>query len=408
MENTLPILALVLLLSTTTPWFYRKGSRYVRKIAQGVLMLLLFAPQLGHSAGAIEVIGEYDATNYNPGSKAHEVYRGTQVNATFKVELSQHCWLISVSNIVNGDSAQIWFDGTSTFTLDKRQLDVSSGKQFIASISPTQYYVPGGRDAVDISFPWLVYGLSPTIISSNASGIPLPWLSPRSHADAFGYKWIFSPSSDGRFIAECKVVRDHALDLTNIEENMLRPDVIYPGNVMERNSYISDIYTGKYIPGGFVAAEYRCEKWQQTNGWSLPMAATVAYYWPDAAHLTNTWLEGHLKVNRIAVSDREIVLPEPFATTQVADFRYREFNGTRLYRGAIYTLKAGESWKSANDPLLLAEAKYHLTHGPRYDALSPAAGKKIIIWVVFGILLAIPCAIILYSKHKQNRINGKL
>jgi hypothetical protein len=362
--------------------------------------LFLLATRLDSAAESIEVIGEYDAANYNPASQAHERYQGTEVHATFVAEISEHGWLISVSNIDNGNVSQLWFDGTNTFTLNKMELGISSDKQLVATVSPSKYYIPGNEDFIDISFPWLVYGLSPEIISSSPN-IPLPWLVPRYHPDAFGYKWIFSPSSDGRFVARCEVVRDQTLDLTNKEEEMLRPDLIYPDTVMQRDSYIIGINSWKDIPSGFVAADYKCEKWQQTNGWSIPIVATARYYWPDFKLYTNAWFEGHLNANKIIAYDYPVNLPKPTSAIKVMDFRYREFNGTRLYRGARYTLKAGDSWKSSNDPALLAEAKNYLKHGPRYDALSIRPMQRIIIWLVFWALLLIPCAVVLYSKYKQ-------
>jgi len=403
-ENILPVFALVLLFFTTLPWLYRKASHHFRRVMQGFFILLFFTPQLSLAIESIEIQGDYDAANYNPASEAHERYQGTEIHATFVVKISDHIWFISVSNVDTGDLSQLWFDGTNTFTLNKIQLGVSNDKQYVATVSPSKYYIPGNKDYMDISFPWLVYGLSPGIVSSNNLGlvdIPLPWLTPRYHPDAFGYKWIFSPSSDGRFVADCKIVRDQALDLANNEEEMLRPDLVYPDSVMRRNSYIIGINTWKYIPSGFVAADYKCEQWQQTNGWSLPIAATARYYWPDFKLYTNTWFEGHLKANKIVVYDHAVNLPQPANTIQVVDFRYRKFNGTRLYWSALYTLKAGDSWKSANDPVLLSEAKHYLSHGPRFDDFSPGGGKRIIIWLVFVALLLMPSTAILYSKHKQ-------
>ena len=380
-------------------------------ISRGLFLVVLLplAWQLSHATGSIEIWGEYNASNYNPASKAHERYSGTEVHATFVAKVSESSWIMSATNTGDGAFSQLWFDGTNTFTLNQMPLNGGSSTSLVATISPSKYYFPGNKDYLHISFLWLTYGLSPHIISSNHLGlvdIPLPWSVPRYQPNAYGYKWIISPSSDGTFMADCKVVRERALDLPDKEE-MLRPELVYPGTVSERNRYRTLLDLRKTIPDGFVAADYKCEEWQRTNGWLLPVATAAKYYWADGGSYKNPYFEGRLKATKIIACTDEVSLPRPVDTTKVVDFRYRKFNGTRLYRGALYTLKAGDSWKSANDPVLLAEAEHYLKHGPRYEAFLSDHGKRIIIWLVFAVSLLIPCTAVLYGKHRKKKERTK-
>lgn len=404
-EKILPVSALIMLIFTAAPYFFRIVKGHFRYTVKVFIILSLFMPRMGLAVQSLQVDGEYNAANYNPSSTSPQLYEGTQIHATFEAKISDQGWFISVSNIYSGETSQLWFDGTNTFTLNKMQLGINSATQIVATVSPRTYYIPGNQDYINISIPWLVYGLSPRFISTNDQGlveIPLPWLIPRYHPDAFGYKWLFTPSNDGRFISEAKIIRDQSLDVSTNQE-MLRPDLIYPDNVAWRNKYYIDIDTRSDIPTGFMAADYKSEQWYHTNGWSVPMDAKVEFFWPDFKLYTNAWLKGSLTVHQIKLFDHPVEFPQPIDTTKVIDFRYRQFDGVHLYRSAIYTLEGGEPWKSGNDPVLLAQANNYLKHAPRYDDLSLGFGKRIIVWLVFVVLLLIPPAVMLYIR----KINKK-
>jgi hypothetical protein len=407
MGKLLPVFTLVLLALATAPWLYRKTiCRLWPAFRKVFLVWLLFVFHLSTATGSVEIRGTYDACKYNPASKTHEADKQTSVHAAFIAEISDSRWSICVSNANNGTVSRLWFDGTNTFTLNHEAVGMTGDKDELrATISPSKYYLPVNVDHLDISFPWLVYGLSPRTITPNHLGlveIPLPWLSPLFHPNAFGYKWMISSSSDGRFLSECKIVRDHALDLSDDEE-LLRPELSYPMNVAQRDRLIKLLDLNKFIPDGFVVGDYKCLAWLSTNGLSLPVEATVSYYWADVSLLTNSWFEGHLKADKIVVSTEQLTLPEPSDTVNVVDFRYRKFDGIRLYRQAYYQLKAGDTWKSANDPALLEEVQKYLKHGPKYNDMSLGRRKRFIIWSLFIAVWLTPCAIMLYRrKPKMN------
>jgi thiol-disulfide isomerase/thioredoxin len=62
----------------------------------------------------------------------------------------------------------------------------------------------------------------------------------------------------------------------------------------------------------------------------------------------------------------EHALPEITSDTAVADYRYKRGNQTRIFKSAEYTLKSGDSWRCANDPVLLAKATDWLKNGQVY------------------------------------------
>jgi hypothetical protein len=407
----LPVIALAVIALTTVPWCISE----IKRLGRGILgslawILLLAACQAGHADGFIEIRGEYQAATYNPSTPAHEKHRDDDVHATFAAQLSDNRWSLIVTNVSDGRSSKLWFDGTNIFTLNDVELGgEDAGKhQLVATMSPSKYYFPGNEDYLHISFLWLAYGLSPRIVETNDLGlvdIPLPWRIPHYRPEAYGWKWLFTPSDDGRFISSCTVVRDKALDLPDAQE-FLRPGLVYPTSVAEMNRYKKILGLRKRIPNGFRVAAYECKQWEQTNGWSVPVAAEAKYYFADAKLYTNSWFEGSLQASEITVSDGDISLPQPVADTAVVDYRYRKFDGTHLYRGALYKLNAGDSWKSANDPALLAEADSYLKHGPRYDDLLDH-WKRSVTWLALAAWVALTCIVtgVLYaaSKNKQTK-----
>ena len=372
-------------------------------------ILLLSVRQSLAAEEIIEVQGEYKAANFNPVSKAHEQYVGSGVHASFTVLLSKSEWLISATNL--DDSllfCQIWSDGTNTFTLNPVPSPDQHNNAIVATASASQYYLSSNDDYLHISLCWLVYGLCPGTVSSNKSGlvdIPLPWRNPRFTPEAYGYKWTIRPSNDGRFAADCVVTRDKSLDLPDKQE-FLRPELVYPTSIAMRNKY--EMYKGRrlWVTNGFVVARYSCTNWYLTNGWSVPKASTANFYWADGGqYCPNTWFEGSVVSTSILFLRGPIEFPKPKVPTAVVDFRYRRFNGARLFRGAQYTLKAGESWRSARDPVLLAEAEHFLQHGPRYDDLDH--WKRTVVWMLIVALVALPWAFMLLRKLNKRKTNRK-
>ena len=307
--------------------------------------LLLFTCQQIFAEQIIEIYGEYNASAYNP--RTHQPYIDDRhVHVAFVAIISGNTWKICATNLDNKTTGQLWYNGENTYTLNTVSYGEPRSNAVVATVSPSPFYLAGAADYLDISVPWLTYGLSPNTIILSKKGvldIPLPWLTPRYRPEAYGYKWIITPTSDGWFLDKCVVVRDVSLDLDEKEE-FLRPELVYPDTLENLNRYKLILGLRKAIPDGFIEARYECTEWYRTNNISIPLRSEFKYFMNP--HYSFPCFEGSLAATKVIVrNERENILPEVSKPTQVIDFRYRKANSTRIFRGALYALNPGESWR---------------------------------------------------------------
>jgi hypothetical protein len=196
----------------------------------------------------------------------------------------------------------------------------------------------------------------------------------------------------------CQVVRDTSLDLDNEKSELLRPEMLYPSTLVERNRDRESLLTRKETPDGFVIARYKCTDWYRTNGLVIPAASelTIGNYTGSG-----TRYRGHIfKLTATAISLTNIgheLLPNPILPTYVNDYRYRRSGNSRIFRRAEYTLRPGDSWKSGNDPALLGQAEEWLKNGRRYDDYG-ISWRNILVWSILAALVVLPGAAILWPK----------
>lgn len=412
-EKVLPILALVVLTMTTLPWLVRILWKLRRQVSKNLPLLSVLAllPRMVLGQESVEVTGEMNLKAANP--RTGEPYTNMQSHSSFTVAFSGDAWRIRATNLLDKKwwEELVW-DGTNIYTMEPRggnyYFNIPPTASNLVTIRETQFFEIGRDDPLGVAVLWIAYGFAPRTVSPNQMGlreVPLPWEYPRNHPDAYGYNWIMTSSPDGRFIEDCKIVRDQSLDPNEKEETM-RQEIDYPVGTKERNHFKMGLDIRKGTPTGFMAAYYHCAKWCHTNGMAIPAVSelTIYYYGPSNS-FTHPYKMAEIKVTSVQVHDAvERVLPPIAAATQVEDYRYRSMSKTRIFRYAEYALNAGESWKSGNDPQLLAQAEYGLKHGPRIGALG-VAGRNIVAWVLlaFGV---IPPTVIIFSLGKK-RHNSK-
>lgn len=433
-EKIIADMALLYLALTTMPWIcsrLKTGSR--RPFSQLTLRLVIaFSAQSVFGASSsnltIEVYGTYTATAQNPQTgRLYLDYR--HVHAAFGAVLCGPAWKISVTNLdAAGGVGQIWCDGTNTFALqpadalDTVTFTLKSGPHTtnIVTVSPTLYYVGTyDPDYLDMSLPWLTYGLnSSAAAQADAKGVvalPVPWMQPRSKPSAYGYKWIISWAgtdgrTDRRFAQTLSVVRDTALDLDN-KKSLLRPDLVYPGSLGQYNRDLGLIHWVKTFTNGFVEAQFQCVDWRRieyggnNDSVSVPSKSEFKYFDFDPRppySYPHPLFEGKLYADRVVIHENRNpkIYPKTHLVTDVVDFRYRRATDMRIYRAARYTLQPGDAWKSADDAALLAQAAYYLKHGPRYD--SYLNKRNYLAWLLFGIIALMLVTFVLWSKHKKN------
>lgn len=428
-EKTLANLALLCLAITTTPWVYSGFPAQSRRFFSTLTLLVMIAlPSKSAADGSpsnltIQIYGGYTATAQNPATgKAYLDYR--HVRAAFVAVLSGPAWIICVTNLSTGSACRLWCDGTNTFALqpadaidfDTFNLTGGSKSTNVVTISPTLYYVETiDPDYLDVSLPWLTYGLNPSAAAQGEDkgivALPVPWLQPRSKPSGYGYKWDISwagndGQTDMRFAQTLTVARDRSLDV-DTNAWLLRKDLLYPVSLPDYNRALDDLSHVISVKDGFVEAKFQCLHWY-TEQYASNDIITV----PDESEFECfafsprrvnpfPYFKGELSASRIVVLEgpQDSLHPGIQLTTRVLDFRYRRVNATHIYRMARYTLQAGEAWKSSDDPALLAEAAYYLRHGPRYDTY--VTMRNYLVWVLFGVILVTPVIVMLISKRRN-------
>ena len=411
-EKILPILALVVLTMTTLPWLIRilRNSRKRVPSALSIILALAFFPQLALGQKSIEVSGELNLTVFNPRTGAP--YTNQWAQSSFTATFSGENWKICATNLLNKKWwTEIVWDGTNIYTMEpfggSYYFNIPPLSTNFVTIRGSQVFEIGRDDPLGITALWVAYGLSPQSVMPNKTGmreIGLPWEYPRRNPNAYGYNWIMTPSPDGRFLEDCKMVRERSLDLSEKEEP-LRKEIDYPVGTQERNHFKVGMVIRRGIPSDFMAGRYHCEEWCHTNGMTIPMTSKLVIYYGPTNFYVHPYKTAEIKVAAVNVRDEtEKVLPPVAAATKVEDYRYKRMNNTRVFRYAEYTLNAGDFWKSGNDPELLAQADFGLKHGPRLGELG-VVSRNVVAWVLLALGIIPPIVIISVMLRQKRNTN---
>jgi hypothetical protein len=409
-EKVLPIVALIILTMTTLPWLIRILWNSRRRVSGSLPLILALAlmPQVVLGQKSVELTGELNLKAGNP--KTGAPYTNQESHSSFTVTFLGDSWKICATNLLDKRWwEEIAWDGTNIYTIEPQDgnyyFNIPPTGTNLVTIRGSQFFEIGRDDPLGVAALWIAYGLAPQTVTTNKMGlreVPLPWDYPRNHPDAYGYNWIMTPSPDGRFLEDCKMVRDQSLDLNDKDES-LRSEVDYPVGTKERNHFKVGLTIKKSVPTDFVAARYHCAEWYHTNGMTIPAASELTiYYYGPKNYFTHPYKTAEIKATSVKVHDEmEKVLPPVTAVTQVEDYRYKRMNKTRVFRYGEYTLNASDLWKSGNDPKLLAQADYGLKHGPRIDDLG-VASRNVVAWVLLAFMVIPPIVIIFALKKKQS------
>jgi hypothetical protein len=413
-EKVLPILALVVLTMTTLPWVIRILWSLRRPSGGASLILALaFLPQVALGQKSVELTGELNLKVGNPRTGAP--YKNQEAHSSFAVTFSGDTWKICATNLLNKKWwGEIVWDGTNIYTMEPKggnyYFNIPPAGENLVTIRGSRTFEVGGDDPLGLAALWVAYGLSPQNVSPDKNGrreVGLPWEYPRRNPDAYGYNWVMTPTADGRFIKDCQMIRDQSLDL-NEKEEFLRQEIDYPVGTQERNHFKVGLQIKKSVPSDFMAARYHCAEWCHTNGMTIPAASEFVIYLFGLTNYSNPssvyaypYKTAEIKVTTVNVHDEaEKVLTPVTAATHVEDYRYKRMNEKRVFRYAEYKLSSGDSWKSGNDPKLLAQAEYGLKHGPRLGELN-VASRNVVAWVLLALGIIPPIVIIFALRKKQ-------
>lgn len=406
-EKCLPIIAVMILISTTVPWIVRSIGKITGRSLVLFVLCLIF--QREASGQVVEIHGTYDSAEYNPKSGAPN--QNTVQSAEFTATISKEGWKIFARNKRNPASwSEVIYDGTNTYTRipyqDGNFIKPSQESNLVfCTISHSPLYLGVVDDRMRIFIPWITYGLSPQKVQPTKSGkleIPLPWAVPHIFLTAYGFNWLIQATPDRRFIENCEVIRDVSLDLSEKDEFYSRPELDYPSTVSALNVYRETLDYRKAITNDFVKARYTCSGWCFTNNTKVPMISELQYYVPP---FTNSVFRAKLRASTVAVRDEEgALLPQIDSPMMVYDYRYKRANSTRIFKFAEYTLNPGDIWRPDNDPELLAQAASHLRWGERIDEY--AYRKNLFVWLLMAVILAWPITMFFRLRYKRGKHNG--
>jgi hypothetical protein len=405
-EKSIPIITMTILGVTASPWLFTFFKQKSRALFRTVLLALTLLPHLGLADEIIEIRGLLKSGNYNP--HTGEIHLNTSAHSTFLATVCGPAWSICVTNLEHEAAwwTQRFSDGTNTYVLRP------SGGSFwhtnppqsnlnVATIAPSAAAATFDADPFGAALVSITYGLSPHSFSTNKVGIlelPLPWTVVRDNPDAFGFKWVIQASPDERFLQTFSVFRETAVDLPDPEE-LLRPQIDYPETLAEYEAFMRALRYRKATPQGYLRGKYECTEWYRTNDWVIPKATILKVYLPPDDGNFPARIFSLEATNVTMYAGNAPLMPAIAHDTTVADYRYKRANQTRIFKYAEYTLKAGDSWRPANDPALLALADDWLTHGRKYTHFA-GSGKRWGAWLVLALLLA-PLSTMLLNRLKQ-------
>ncbi len=402
-ENILPIVCLGSLVLTTTPWLCRNAGNILKNGFLVTFVFLLTTVQVTQCQ-TLEIYGVYQVVRYN--ARKATVYSNETLNASFRAIISRNGWKIDATNLDDRASwNEIIYDGTNTYTFTPYAghfvNPASQTNLVFCTISPGPIYVSPVSDLVDSYIPWITYCVSPRNIKEAEDSpieIPNPWALSRLSLGAYGYNWIMKPSVDGWFIKSCRVVRDTSLDFS-LKKELLQPQIDYPDTLADFNRVRSDYQADlKGVPNGFVAMYYEVNVWLKTNNLAVPEASAFEFYVPP--YPISPLAVVNLSANSIIVRPgREKLLPLPSDPTLVHDYRYKARNGPRMFPYATYTLQAGSSWKTTNDPTILAQETYQLEYGRKF---ADFGYKNVLIWLLMMVLITTSIIVWRYKKRTAN------
>lgn len=411
-EIAIPYLALLSLVTATTPWLFRhfKKFRGSTAISSTLLAFIFLQPTQSVFGGlTIHISGEINSDCYNPKSGA--IYTDDSVRADFKVKISDSDWSISVTNRADNTRWEklVW-NGTNLYLFQPNKYYYAHEKKLaeatLITVSPSPvYFSLDGEDPTGLNVVWLAYGFSPVAASTNQDGVvalPLSWRGGRNSLGAYGYRWSLGEWAGWRFLNTLEVVRDHSLDLA-AEQELLRSGMDYPENLVTFNLRNQDLRHRLEIPDGFVEATYNCTSWLQTNSVAIPLISEFKRYSPPFQGSTHEkpFYIAKLVAKTVSVSDeaaRLLPMQADESHSVVRDYRYKKMNDTRIFKYAEYELRKGDNWKSANDPELLAKQRAWLKHGKKYRDFSN--GKSVLSWLILG-LIVVPVAVMMWKKQKN-------
>jgi hypothetical protein len=431
-EHALPIIVLVLLVLTIVPWLFCNliviAGRYLSKPAamsgKAAVFGFLFFGCCAYGQNTLSVSGTYVVYHhiYYTASSTYALNSNDTRHVAFTCTISGQSRSIVVTNLdsktVGFGSRTPWesvvYDGTNTYTFVPDS-EAAKGYAVYTTISPGQLFVRDFDEYLDFFVIWMAYGLCPTNLPPPTDGmleLPIPWCNSRNSPFSHGFEWKITPSPDGVFASESRVCRNTNLDLSSAEE-MLRPDVVGPVTLAERNHWIEQLQYRSYdYQNTSVVAVCAVKGWGQTNQIMIPMVSELSLgkrlESTDGrfGSATEPGIKAYINATNITVCRGvESLLPAVTQPTFVRDYRSRKEDpagGGISYR-TEYMLNPGDSW---NDPAILHKADRSRMFFPADFGTTAASKRARFVWLLLALAL-VPMLVIIFRPEKKNNAENK-
>lgn len=282
----------------------------------------------------------------------------------------------------------------------------------LASVSRGPLIMLPHDDYCEIGALWTTFCSGAAYDNLGLSRDNAPWPIPMWHArinlKAWGFRWKFGTQVGNSFyppfFQSIKAVRDIYLDMPSFEEDLRRPELIYPQNVQDREMMLGTRDTLYGYTNGANGMTFVVESWGTINGISYPMTSRVRLH--SGGPNNATYREILISANYATISRSVSVAAPPVTVrTGVTDYRYGRKSRQRQYVAATYVLDVGQSWPQADDQRLLARAESFMLRGPtfrsyRYNTI------HYLLWAGFILIAVLPTVIIFKSyTNKYQRAN---
>lgn len=306
----------------------------------------------------------------------------------------------SVSRIV---WSKAYFDGISLYFLQPSAGGAGTNGTILAdtnlvlaSISQGPLILLPHDDYCEVSSLWLTFCSAAAYkalgLHDYTSTWPIPMWHARVSPRAWGFRWRFGSllSSDYffHFFQTLRVVRDTSLDLRSFEQDLRRPEVIYPRDSRSRELARGGRDSLQAYTNVSMGLTMAVEESNMISGMSYPRTARVRLY--GGGPKNRPYLEILIVTANASVTDSAAIAVSPTAVrTGVTDYRYGRKNDKRQYVAATYSLRPGQSWRPTNDPKLLARAESYMARGPTLDSYRINV-RHYIVWCALCVVIALP------------------
>lgn len=385
---------------------------------QGILILgiLFLCLSAGKCAVSIRSSGFLDAEMY---SGKRVVQQESSRNSFTATVMSDGKWLLSVFPIhekgdaLHGTTNVIYmsFDGVDTFYCEYTEavIELRNGKPTLVETKPIserrlQSYVSSGNYPFSpfdsqrrAHVLWLVYGIGHAMHYSGSNSIPLPWYPARSTPLAFGYRMDNNLTAIAPYFPKnITFVRDFSLDLSNEDDELLRPEMDVPQSSTSLAGRKEDLNIRKLKwKEGELAGSLTVEGQTNIAEFNVPTVVSIKTFASFGrlrrlyrVTVTNVVIETDGKI-----SDEDF-RPPVLTKLLVLDSRFRLRDSKKNIDFINYKLETAQKWLPMQTPeltnLFSAYAGNPTISSRKRSAFFLFSGKRIVLLVLISTLTALP------------------